>query len=325
MHSYQELLHKYLDYQNAEAPTYKPTSLYEPVRYILSLGGKRIRPVATMMSYELYKDDVHNVLPIALSVETFHNFTLVHDDIMDDAPLRRGMSTVHSKWNINTGILSGDVMLILAYEKLLSYPDAHCKALIACLTKAAREVCEGQQLDIDFENTFDVSIDDYIEMISLKTSVLLAASLQMGAIAADASLDDQLHLYEFGKNIGIAFQLQDDYLDTFGDPNKIGKRIGGDIIQNKKTFLIIKALSEASSTQRSELLHLYSKNHNLTDGEKVNAVVSILNDLNIPHHFNQYKYMFLEKAFANLEALTVESERKKPLIKLANELIIRES
>jgi geranylgeranyl diphosphate synthase type II len=220
----------------------EPASLYEPIRYLMGLGGKRMRPLLTLLSYSLYKDDVKSIVPFAVAIEAFHNFTLMHDDIMDNAPLRRGDKTVHEKWNVNTAILSGDVMLVKVYDMLLSLDAEKLKPVLQKFNTCAAEVCEGQQWDMEFETLASVSESQYINMIRLKTAVLLGFSLEFGAILANSSVEDQNALREFGVNIGIGFQLKDDLLDAYADPKKFGKQVGGDIIANKKTYLLIKAL-----------------------------------------------------------------------------------
>ena len=232
----------------------EPNGLYGPVAYILGLGGKRLRPVLTLIATELFGTNYRSALGAAMAVEVFHNFSLVHDDIMDDAPLRRGKQTVHEKWDINTGILSGDVMLINSYQFLEGYGGEVLKELFLLFNKTAIQVCEGQQYDVDFETRADVTIPDYLKMIEYKTSVLIAAALKMGAIIARASTKNQDLIYEFGKNLGIAFQLQDDYLDAFGNPETFGKQVGGDILENKKTFLYLKAMELADKKDRKTLL-----------------------------------------------------------------------
>ena len=252
---YQEAFVTYLKHFKI---TKEPSTLYNPVNYILDLGGKRLRPVLTLMAAEIFNCDYKKALDAALSIEVFHNFSLIHDDIMDEAPLRRGKETVHLKWDLNTGILSGDAMLIMAYQLFENYEPETFQKLAKLFSKTALEVCEGQQYDIDFEIRDDVKIDDYLKMIELKTAVLLGAALKMGAIVANASENDQNCIYEFGKNLGIAFQLQDDYLDAFGDPNTFGKQVGGDIIENKKTFLYLKAVEFSQKEIKLELQHLFS-------------------------------------------------------------------
>ena len=252
---YQDLISRHFEsikYQK------EPNNLYEPIRYILSLGGKRLRPVLTLMATEVFDVDCQKALAAATAVEVFHNFSLIHDDIMDDAPLRRGNETVHEKWNINTGILSGDAMLILAYQYFEAYEPKIFQELAKLFSKTALEVCEGQQYDVDFETRNDVTISQYIKMIEYKTAVLIGASLQMGAIIAEASESCQEKIYAFGKNLGIAFQLQDDYLDAFGNPLTFGKQVGGDIIANKKTFLYLTALQKSTHSEAQELSSLFA-------------------------------------------------------------------
>ena len=233
----------------------QPESLYEPIRYLMNLGGKRLRPMLTLLSYSLYKDDVKSIIPYAVAVEAFHNFTLMHDDIMDKAPLRRGKSTVHKKWNVNTAILSGDVMLVKVYEAFNELEPSTLKTVLKSFNKCAAEVCEGQQWDMEYESHATVTEAEYINMIKLKTSVLLGFSLELGAILSGASDEDRKTLYQFGVNIGIGFQLKDDLLDAYADPKKFGKQVGGDIIANKKTWLLIKALEKAQGKEKKELQH----------------------------------------------------------------------
>ena len=248
----------FLDYLGQKSETRSPERLYDPVRYILNLDGKRIRPVLVLLSADLYGIPVEKAMPAAMAVEIFHNFTLVHDDIMDEAPLRRGQPTVHEKWDTNTAILSGDAMLIEAYRQLEAYPGDVFKPLLTVFSKTALEVCEGQQYDMDFESRDDVQISEYLRMIEYKTAVLIGCALKMGALVAGASGEDQQALYSFGIYLGLAFQLQDDYLDVFGDPETFGKQVGGDIIENKKTFLYLKSLELASPEESRELRDLYS-------------------------------------------------------------------
>ncbi len=235
----------------------EPSSLYEPIRYILSLGGKRLRPVLTLMCCDFFGEDQLKAMNAALAVELFHNFSLIHDDIMDNAPLRRGQETVHEKWDLNTGILSGDAMLILAYQLFEAYEPKLFVSLAELFSKTAIEVCEGQQYDVDFENRDDVSIAEYLKMIEYKTAVLMGAAMKMGAVVANAPEADADRIYEFGKNLGIAFQLQDDYLDAFGNPDSFGKQLGGDIISNKKTFLYLQALNSGAKEDAYKLRELY--------------------------------------------------------------------
>ena len=252
----------------------EPASLYEPIDYILTLGGKRLRPVLTLMSADFFGGNYKQALDASLAVEMFHNFSLVHDDIMDNAPLRRGHQTVHEKWDVNTGILSGDAMLILAYQLFETYRPEVFMQLAVLFSKTALEVCEGQQYDVDFETRNDVTISEYIKMIEYKTAVLIGASLQMGAIIAEASQSCQEKIYAFGKNLGIAFQLQDDYLDAFGDPLTFGKQVGGDIIANKKTFLYLTALQKSTPAEAQELSSLFATMPK-DPSEKITAVKEI--------------------------------------------------
>jgi len=272
----------------------QPENLYKPINYIVNLGGKRLRPILTLMTTDIFAGDHREALDAALAVEVFHNFSLVHDDIMDDAPLRRGQTTVHEKWDLNTGILSGDAMLILAYQYFENYNGSIFKALAKLFSKTALEVCEGQQYDIDFETRDDVTIPEYLKMIEYKTSVLVAAAMKMGAIIANASEADQDHIYEFGRNLGIAFQLQDDYLDAFGDPETFGKQVGGDIIENKKTYLYLKTLEHANQKQTNQLVDLFS----------IQPASS-------------------EKAFSVLHELDIDAEKKVMLKKFGESLMNR--
>ena len=300
-----------------------PASLYEPIRYIMSLGGKRLRPMLTMMSYSLFKSDVERIIPYAAAVEVFHNFTLMHDDIMDKAPLRRGNVTVHEKWNVNTAILSGDVMLVKVYDMLLSLNTEKLKPVLQKFNTCAAEVCEGQQWDMEFENLSSVSESQYINMIRLKTAVLLGFSLEFGAILADAPSEDQLALREFGVNIGIGFQLKDDLLDAYADPKKFGKQVGGDIIANKKTYLLIKALEKAKGKQKQELqLLLTTKKVNAK--KKVIAVKAIFDSLGVPAMVERKVNHYFEKGFQSLEKLKCDEVKKSVLKKFAEELIARQ-
>ncbi len=317
----QQVFQKYLDenqFKNA------PVELYAPVNYILNLGGKRIRPITLLMAYNLFKEDVEKALPAAYCIEIFHNFSLLHDDIMDEAPLRRGQPTVHTKYNTNAGILSGDVMLIYAYKYLMKTENKKCIAdLIHLFNQVAVEVCEGQQFDMNFEEQSEVSISAYLKMIGLKTAALLAGGMKMGAIIADATQKDAQLIYDFGKNIGIAFQLQDDVLDTFGDPKKFGKRVGGDIIQNKKTYLVLRALELADKATKAKLKSLLSEPSS-NDSLKVNEVTNIFNQLNIQVQAEQLIEKYLQLAFDALEAISVKEVNKKELKGLADNLMKRE-
>src|SRR4051812_36004394 len=262
-----------------------PAELYDPINYLMSLGGKRMRPVMLLMACDLFNGSILKGLDPAIGIELFHNFTLIHDDIMDKAPLRRGMQTVHQKYGESTALLAGDVMLVAAYDYLNKIKTDFLHRIIHLFNKTAREVCEGQQLDMDFEKRDEVKLFDYIKMIELKTSVLLAASLQLGAILGGAGKGNQEHLYEFGRNLGIAFQVQDDYLDAFGDPGKFGKQVGGDIIANKKTFLLIKAMELANPSQEKELKTLIAS----SSADKVSKVLQIFHDCGVDEWAKTYK------------------------------------
>jgi geranylgeranyl diphosphate synthase type II len=288
---------------------------------MMSLGGKRLRPVLTLMACDMFGQDVEKALNAALAVEVFHNFSLIHDDIMDDAPLRRGNETVHEKWNTNTAILSGDAMLILAYQYFEKYNTDVFRDLAKLFSKTALEVCEGQQYDVDFETRDDVTIDQYLKMIEYKTAVLVGASMKMGAIVAETSAENANLIYDFGLNLGLAFQLQDDYLDAFGDPKKFGKQVGGDIIANKKTFLLIHALDVANDAQKNELNSLLKDN----SPEKVQKVLQLFSDCKVADWANELKEQYFKKAMASLEAINVLSSRKTELEKLARFLLDRES
>lgn len=300
-----------------------PRELYEPIDYIMDMGGKRLRPMLVLLGCHQFSDDPRRALPAALAVEVFHNFSLIHDDIMDAAPLRRGQATVHERYGLNAGILSGDVMLILAYDFLLrTPPPASVSDMVTVLSKVAIKVCEGQQYDMNFERLDTVTADEYLRMIELKTAVLLAASLQLGALAAVAPPTDAHYLYEFGRLTGIAFQLQDDYLDVFGDPAKVGKQAGGDILQNKKTILFIKALERAGDRQRRELGDWYAQTTD--DPRKVSAVTAIMRDLDIPAYARDLRYDYQQRAYEQLDRVDAPAERKAPLRRLTEALLDRE-
>lgn len=320
MHSFHELAIDFTTRFNVLHFPEHPSSLYEPGNYFLGLGGKRIRPVMCLMGNELFNDISPDAWHVANAIELFHNFTLIHDDIMDKAPLRRGMETVHHKFGENTALLSGDVMLIKAYDYLKEINTRYLKRILHLFNETARQVCEGQQLDMDFEKQEAVALDDYIKMIELKTSVLIAASLQMGAILGGAGEGNLKHIYEFGRNLGIAFQVQDDYLDAFGDPGKFGKKTGGDIVANKKTFLVIHALEVATASQHQELKHLLSNDAH----DKVAKVLSIFRDCGVDEWARQLKEKYVETAYRHLEDIAVISTRKKPLQQLADFLIQRD-
>ena len=300
----------------------KPESLYDPVNYILSLGGKRLRPVLTLMSSETFGTDYKKALNAALSVEVFHNFSLIHDDIIDDAPLRRGKETVHEKWDVNTGILSGDAMLIMAYQLFEHYDAETFQALAKLFSETALQVCEGQQYDIDFETRDDVTIPEYLKMIEYKTAVLVGAAMQMGAIVAKASKEDQKNIYEFGRNLGIAFQLQDDYLDAFGNPNTFGKQVGGDIIENKKTYLYLKALEFLSDDDKLQLQHLFGI-HPYDASEKIETVKQLFISSGSTKATQQEIENYTKKAFLVLKSIKISHEKKQLLNQVGNMLMTR--
>ena len=305
--NYREAFLKYLS-QNLS--TKEPENLYKPIDYIMSLGGKRMRPILVLMSCNLFGGEISEAMEAALSVEMFHNFTLIHDDIMDRADLRRGKVTVHKKWDLNTGILSGDALMIQSNQRLEYYEGETFKALISLYNKTALEVCEGQQYDIDFESMVKVALDEYIKMISYKTAVLVGASMKMGAIIAEASSEDQKKIYNFGLNLGIAFQLQDDYLDTFGSED-FGKKIGGDIVESKKTFLYIKALELADSNDKSKLLDLYSSVHE--EGKKITDVKALFTKYGVPELLQTSIERFTLKALKEIDSLSLDGTKKEVL------------
>jgi geranylgeranyl diphosphate synthase type II len=287
----------------------EPKNLYEPINYILGLGGKRLRPVLTLMTSEIFGEDYKTSLNAALAIEVFHNFSLIHDDIMDDAPIRRGKVTVHEKWDINTGILSGDAMLILAYQLFEKYESDTFQELAKLFSKTALEVCEGQQYDIDFETRDDVVIPEYLKMIEYKTAVLVAAAMKMGAIVAKASEQDQNKIYEFGKNLGIAFQIQDDYLDAFGDPKTFGKQVGGDIIENKKTYLYLKALELSKFNKCKKLSQLFNTSPE-DNTEKIKIVKKIFQESGSAKATKQAIEYYTNLAFIVLDSLSISEENK---------------
>lgn len=309
----------YLDRQDFNR---EPQNLYTPVDYILQLGGKRLRPLLTLIACDVVSNSYEEALPAAMAVETFHNFTLVHDDIMDEAPIRRGKQTVHAKWDVNTGILSGDAMLILAYQYFENYEPKIFQKLAKLFSKTALEVCDGQQMDVDFETRNDVTIPEYIEMIRLKTSVLVAAALKMGAIVAEANENEANALYNFGLNLGIAFQLQDDYLDTFGNPETFGKQIGGDIIENKKTFLFLKCMELASQKDKEKLHYFY--NQKLQDNSiKIAEVTRIFEQNDIPNLIQELIKEYTNTSFRDLEKLNISETAKESLINFGKNLMTR--
>ena len=309
MLSLEKYQQEFVEHLQDYATVKEPIGLYEPIHYILNLGGKRLRPVLTLLTADIFNGDYKYALDAALSVEVFHNFSLVHDDIMDDAPLRRGSQTVHEKWNVNTGILSGDAMLIMAYQLFEKYNSQTFQALAKLFSKTALEVCEGQQYDVDFETRNDVSVDEYLKMIEYKTAVLVGAAMKMGAIVANASRADQNTIYDFGKNLGIAFQLQDDYLDAFGDPKTFGKQVGGDIIENKKTYLYIKALEFSNEETKLTLSKLFSKTLE-ANNDKIETVKAIFVESGSAEATKNAIQEFTNKAFSVLETLNISADKK---------------
>lgn len=299
-----------------------PSKLYEPISYIMRLGGKRIRPVLLLLSSELFNTDANEAIEAALAIETFHNFTLIHDDIMDNAPLRRGQDTVHIKWGVNNAILSGDVMMVEANKHLTNLDNSILKNALHCFNMTAQGVCEGQQLDMEFEQRTDVSIVEYINMIRLKTAVLVGGAMKLGAIVGGASDEDAQHLYDFGENFGIAFQLQDDILDVYGDPVKFGKQVGGDIISNKQTFLLLK-LKEL--VKDSDLVLLESQYSNIDYPAKIESITNLYNQYKIRDLAVNEMKRSLDIAFTALEKVNIEAVRKNELIQLAESLIDREN
>jgi len=297
----------------------QPEQLYSPITYIINLGGKRIRPLLVLMATDLFGKDANNAVDAAMAIEVFHNFTLVHDDIMDNAPLRRGKATVHEKWSTNTAILSGDVMMVEANKNLAKVNPVYLKDVLDTFNATAQGVCEGQQMDMEFEDRDDVTIEEYLDMIRLKTAVLLGGALKLGAIIADANAEDADLLYQFGENIGIAFQLQDDILDVYADPEKFGKQVGGDIIANKKTFLLLKALS----TDKENELHTWLDKVDFDVDQKVKAVTAIYDRLNIREVAEQEMMKYADMAFNNLKAIRVEEVKKKDLFELAEQILKR--
>lgn len=300
----------------------QPKSLYEPIRYIMALGGKRLRPLLVLMAYSLYKKDAKSIVKYAAAVEAFHNFTLLHDDIMDNAPLRRGNPTVHEKWNANTAILSGDVMLVKVYDMFLSLEGKTLQETLRIFNQCAAEVCEGQQWDMEFETKDKVTEAQYVEMIRLKTAVLLGFSLEMGALLADAPQEDRNNLREFGTYIGIGFQLKDDLLDVYADKKKFGKQVGGDIIANKKTFLLIKAKDKARGKDKSEL-EQWLKAKKITKQKKVKAVTALYDKLGIPQLTEKKIEFYFNKGFERLEKIQ-DSPAKAQLIRFTRDLIDRQ-
>ena len=318
-----ELLSKVNDFIANLSYDRKPESIYAPIKYVLSIGGKRIRPVLMLLSYNLYKDNPESILMQACALETYHNYTLLHDDLMDNADVRRGMPTVHRKWDANTAILSGDSMLVLAYQRMAQCVPSKLKPVLDLFTETALEIGEGQQYDMDFERRTDVTEAEYIEMIRLKTSVLLACAMKTGAILADAPAADADRLYQFGEQIGLAFQLQDDLLDVYGDPAVFGKAIGGDIVSNKKTYMLINAYQLAGPSQRSELMRWITA-VDFDRAEKVAAVTRIYDELGIRGLCEARINQYFDRASEYLAAVGVDDARKEQLRRFAQEMMHRE-
>lgn len=306
---YQQIVADYFHNHSLEK---EPVSLYRPIQYILSLGGKRMRPILTLMATEIFEEDCKKALPAAIAVEMFHNFSLVHDDIMDDAPLRRGNQTVHEKWDLNTGILSGDAMLILAYQYFEGYEPHVFRSLAKLFSKTAIEVCEGQQWDVDFESRDDVTIDEYIRMITCKTAVLVGAAMKMGGIVAQTSEENCDFIYDFGLNLGVAFQLQDDYLDAFGDPETFGKQVGGDIIENKKTYLYLKALEQSNDFEKENLRQWFAV-HPEDNSDKIVAVKNIFKHTGADAATRDAIERYTQSAFATLRQMDISEDKKEML------------
>lgn len=314
-----QLINRYID----EMPyNRQPASLYEPIRYILSLGGKRIRPTLMMLAYNLYQEDPESILPQACALETYHNFTLLHDDLMDHADMRRGHPTVHVKWDANTAILSGDTMLLMAFKLMMQCPQEYLHAVLDVFTETTLEIDEGQQYDMTFETRDDVREEEYIEMIRLKTSVLLACALKIGAILGGASASDAENLYKFGEQIGLAFQLQDDFLDVYGDPKVFGKAIGGDILCNKKTFMLINAFNKADEAQRKEL-EKWVNAVNPDPQEKIAAVTTLYNNIGINRLAEERIRYYFNESRKYLDAVQVPEERKQELRIYADKMMKR--
>ena len=323
MYTSNELLEIINQYLSKLSYDRKPASLYEPIKYVLDLGGKRIRPILMLLSYNLYKDNPQEILSSACALETYHNYTLLHDDLMDEAPLRRGQQTVHMKWNANQAILSGDSMLVLAYERLAKCDTKHLEAVLSLFTETALQIGEGQQYDMEFEMRNDVAVEEYIEMIRLKTSVLLACATKMGAILADATQEDAENLYKFGEQIGLAFQLQDDYLDVYGDAKVFGKKIGGDIVSNKKTYMLITAFNQANTGQRAELENWVNKKDFNTE-EKIVAITRLYNEIGIDKLAKEKMNFYYEQGKNFLDAVKLPDERKEPLAEYAAKMMKRQ-
>ena len=324
MKSIQKYQSHFIAHLNKFSLAREPKQLYDPVQYILNLGGKRLRPMLTLMTTDCFGGEISNALDASLAIELFHNFSLIHDDIMDKAPLRRGKQTVHEKWDINTGILSGDAMLIMAYKLLESYNSKYFKQLTTLFSNTALEVCEGQQYDINFETRVDVSVQDYVKMVKYKTAVLVGTAMQMGAILAEANNEDQKRCYDFGINLGIAFQLKDDYLDAFGNPENFGKQLGGDIIENKKTYLFLKAMELGSDDLKNKLSDLFEKSLANND-QKIVEVIEVYNMSGAKKATERAIENYTTAAFDLLNLLDIESSKKQVLIDFGTQLMTRTS
>lgn len=311
-----QLLAMFEDYLASSEIHKEPQGIYDPINYVLSMGGKRIRPVLMLLAYSLYKDDAKTILPAALAIETYHNYTLLHDDVMDNADVRRGKPTVHKKWNENAAILSGDSMLVLAYQRMLEVKNDRLKEVLDIFTTTALEIGEGQQYDLEFESRMDVKEEEYIEMIRLKTSVLLACALKIGALLANAPQEDCDKLYDFGINMGLAFQLQDDYLDVYGDFKTFGKAIGGDILCDKKTFMLINAINKADGFD-------FGKQYE-TPQEKISAVTNLYNELGIDKLAQEKIEYYFNLARKSLNEVSLPMEIKQPLYDYLDEMLKRE-
>lgn len=314
-----QLINRYLDSLPYDR---KPASLYAPIKYVLSMGGKRIRPTLMLLAYNLFKDDPEKILSSACALETYHNYTLLHDDLMDNADVRRGQPTVHKKWNANLAVLSGDSMLVLAYQRMTEC-DSHLAEVLHLFTETALEIGEGQQMDMEFETRNDVREEEYIEMIRLKTSVLLACAMKIGALLADAPADDADNLYRFGEKIGLAFQLQDDYLDVYGDPAVFGKAIGGDIVSNKKTYMLINAFNRADNVQRAEL-ERWIRATDFDRQEKVKAVTGLYDEMGIDRLAQQKIAGYFNESKTYLDRVGVSDERKSELMRYAQRMMKRQ-
>lgn len=324
MYTSEELLKKVNEALDNVVYDRQPASLYDPIKYVLSIGGKRVRPVLTMLSYNLYKDDPLSIMPQAIGLETYHNFTLLHDDLMDHADMRRGHETVHKKWDANRAILSGDTMLLQAFERVEDCDPAKLPAVFKVFIQTTLEIGEGQQLDVEFETRSDVTEDEYIEMIRLKTSVLLACACKVGSIMADAPAEDVENMYKFGEKLGLAFQLQDDLLDVYGDPAVFGKNIGGDITSNKKTYMLINAVNRANPAQREQLMKWIDAKE-FDRNEKVKAVTELYNEIGIRELCEQKIEEYYQKSLVYLAKVNLPEERKAELKAYAAEMMKRQS